>query len=566
MDRPAVDRTVARLPPAVVVPALYLTASLLLFGRDLHWASDLVGTPPIGADQIGFVWFLNWWPFALTHGLDPLVTKLVWFPTGYPLTWATSIPTASLLAWPVTRLTNAVFAYNVLTVTAPALASWAAFALCRRVTRDDAASALAGAAFGFSSYETGQMAGSHLNLDLIVLLPVFVLLCHARLAHRLTRPRFLTLLTAGLMLQFGLSVEVMLDVVLLGACALPAGMFLAPLAWSRRLWVLSVEIGVAGTIALVLLTPWFLAMRDGARSVSGFLNPASTYSTDLLNLVIPTRMTALGGHIFAISGRFTGNASEQGGYLGAPLLIVLVVAARAGWRAWPCRLLVVTMIGLVVASLGPTLWVGGIETGVPLPWRVALAVPLLKGALPCRLMAEASLCASLAVALWLADAKTPIERRRRFAGAAVAIGLLLPDPFALAWARVPLSPFFEPAHVERALGRNRNVLVLPFAPDGRGLLWQWQSGLRFTETGGSFSFIPRPFQTETVLALETGRVPVSFRRDLAAFCDANRIAFILVGPGTDPRLAAAIARLGWPERADDDVLVATNPVSPSRNP
>ena len=174
-------------------------------------------------------------------------------------------------------------------------------------------------------------------------------------------------------------------------------------------------------------------------------------------------------------------------------------------------------------------------------------------------MAEASLAVALAVAFWLADAESPPARRRRVVVASAAVATLFPNPSALAWAPVPLSPFFTPAHVERALGRNRNVLVLPFAPDGRGLLWQWQSDMRFSETGGSFSFVPRPFQTATVLALETGRLPASFTDDLARFCDENRVSFVLVGPGTDRRLAAAVARLGWAEHPDRDVVVAVNP-------
>ena len=323
--------------------------------------------------------------------------------------------------------------------------------------------------------------------------------------------------------------------------------------------MLALEIGAAGLLALVPLIPWFRAMREGAHLVSGFVNPPAMYSTDLVNLVVPTRMTWPGGEAFAVSGRFTGNASEQDGYVGLPLLVLLAFWARAGWRRWTCRLVVVAVAGIVVASLGPTLWVGGTSTGFPLPWRVALAVPLLRGALPCRLMAEATLALGLAVALWLAEAKAAAARRRRFVGAAIALAATVPNPHALRWTHAPLSPFFTPAHVERVLGRDRNVLVLPFAPDGRGVLWQWQSGFRFSETGGSFSFVPLPFQTATVLALETGRLPPRFPRDLARFCAENRVSFILVGPGTMPPLAAAVGRLGWPERLDRGVLVVTVP-------
>ena len=38
-----------------------------------------------GDDPLSFVWFLDWWPWAITHHIDPLFTNLLWQPAGLAL-------------------------------------------------------------------------------------------------------------------------------------------------------------------------------------------------------------------------------------------------------------------------------------------------------------------------------------------------------------------------------------------------------------------------------------------------------------------------------------------------
>ncbi|HYM90486.1 MAG TPA: hypothetical protein VEW91_02485, partial [bacterium] len=67
-----------------------------------------------GGDATLMIWFLAWWPYALGHGLNPLVTHLVWAPTGVNLGWTTAIPGAGILAAPITLAFGPVVAYNFL--------------------------------------------------------------------------------------------------------------------------------------------------------------------------------------------------------------------------------------------------------------------------------------------------------------------------------------------------------------------------------------------------------------------------------------------------------------------
>ena len=142
---------IKRLPAAGLI---YLLLSLLYFGTVGDYGHMYFG---YGLDPIQFIWFLNWWPWAIAHGLNPFISYYVWYPHGFNLTWATSMPLAALLMWPLTWLAGAVVSYNVLSLVAPALSAWTGFLLARYLTRDTLASFIGGYLFGFSSYELGEM-------------------------------------------------------------------------------------------------------------------------------------------------------------------------------------------------------------------------------------------------------------------------------------------------------------------------------------------------------------------------------------------------------------------------
>jgi hypothetical protein len=83
--------------PALSAFAIYLALSILFLGRALfgRLSSYHVG---MGPDPLQMIWFLVWWPHALISGIDPLLTRAIWAPAGYNLTWQTSIPLASVIA------------------------------------------------------------------------------------------------------------------------------------------------------------------------------------------------------------------------------------------------------------------------------------------------------------------------------------------------------------------------------------------------------------------------------------------------------------------------------------
>jgi len=109
---------------------IYTLLTIALFGRFLSfdWAANHFGR---NTDSSFLMWALTWWPYALSHRLNPFWCHLVWAPKGFNLAWSTGVPLASLLAAPITATAGPVVAYNLLCLTAVVLAAWSAFLLCR---------------------------------------------------------------------------------------------------------------------------------------------------------------------------------------------------------------------------------------------------------------------------------------------------------------------------------------------------------------------------------------------------------------------------------------------------
>ena len=100
---------------------LYLVLSGLIFGRAIveHPASVYVGRGP---DPQLYIWFMAWWAFAISHGVNPFLTSVIWAPSGVNLAWTANMPLAAWLVYPITRICGPIVAYNVLCLLTPAFA------------------------------------------------------------------------------------------------------------------------------------------------------------------------------------------------------------------------------------------------------------------------------------------------------------------------------------------------------------------------------------------------------------------------------------------------------------
>jgi hypothetical protein len=522
-----------QLEQALAALLLYAVSSLALFGLPI--VSDLSGRyVGWGVDPASHVWFLAWWPHAIASGTNPFLTHVVWAPSGYNLAGSTAMPGPSLVLAPLTALFGPVVSYNVLCLAAPALSSWTAFLLCRRVTTRFGPSLLGGYLFGFSTYELGQLTG-HPNLAFVALVPVAVLLVVRRLSGDLPPRRFVLLLAAVLVGQFLISTEVALTLALFGGLALLLAIALSGKGARPSLIRATLQIAAAYLISAVPLAPYlYYAAKSASHSPIYAFYP-SLYSTDALNFVIPTPLTFVGRHRFAeVSARFSGNISEQVGYLGVPALTAVVAFAASRWRTASARLLALMFVLVGVASLGPTMRIAG-SSGITGPWGAFVHLPLVKYILPARLMMYEALLAGLAMALWLAGAgESGFPRWARWVVAGLAVALLLPNPSLPAWrSRVDTPAFFADGLYRAVLRPGETIVIIPYADRGNSMLWQAQAGFAFGMAQGYVSVVPPPeFSRYPILkTLYDGELIPDAGRNLRAFLHDKGVSAIVVEDG-----------------------------------
>ena len=338
---------------------IYLGLSALLFARPAlpHLATIYLGR---GIDQAFFIWCLVWWPYAIAHHLNPFVTRLIFAPAGFNLTWSTSIPLLSLLALPLTAAVGPITAFNLLCVACPALAAWTAFLLCHSVTRRFGPSLLGGYIFGFSSYMLAQVFGGHLNLLAAFLIPLVVHLVLARLQERVGRRAFALGLLALVTAQFLIATEILATMTVFGALALAAAWAMGEPALRRRIAGLAAPILFAYLGMAILVSPYLYYLFAGFRAIP--IYSTNRHSSDLLNFVVPTRTIALGSAIGLFrhaSAGFTSNVAEQAAYVGLPLLAIAIWFVLERRRMLEARLLGLMLMVTAVASMGPRLHVAG---------------------------------------------------------------------------------------------------------------------------------------------------------------------------------------------------------------
>src|SRR5262249_58890485 len=120
------------------------------------------------------------WPRGgLARGAVPRRARSVCAPAGVSLAWSAFVPGPALVAWPITAVFGPVVSLNVLLAVAPALAAWAAYLVCNRLTHRFWASFAGGCLFGFSAYQGANMLG-FINLVLVFPIPLLLYLAVRR--------------------------------------------------------------------------------------------------------------------------------------------------------------------------------------------------------------------------------------------------------------------------------------------------------------------------------------------------------------------------------------------------
>jgi hypothetical protein len=483
-----------------------------------------------------FIWCLAWWPYAIAHHLNPFISKFIFAPTGLNLTWTPSVPLIALIAWPLTAALGPTAAYNVLCLICPALAAWTAFLLCRHLNGGFWPALLGGWVFGFSPFMIGQINGGHLCLFAIFPLPLLVLVALMRLEDRISARAFTLWLCALMVAEFLIFTETFATITLMGGLALVAGWLLARGGPRHRIGALLVPVAQAYLGTAVLVSPYLYYLFAGYRAAP--FHSAEKFSADLLNLVFPTRTTALWRALplfGRVSSRFIPNVFECDAYVGLPLIIV------AGWFAiqnrrtiagWLCAsLLLVT----IVASAGPVLHVGG-ASHWQMPWRSIGDLPLLNQVLPIRLCPYLFLILAVMASMWLSNVGLPLAIR--VGAAALIIASLWPRPLPSSLDHsAPMPAFFRDGTYRNYLHEGETVAMLPLdnAWNAGGMAWQAESGMYFRLATGYRWLTPRAYMRwPAVRAAEEDYDLPEYPEQWKAFLAGHQASALVVVDGNSP--------------------------------
>jgi hypothetical protein len=499
-----------------------------------------------GNDPTFFMWALRWWPYALTHGLNPLESHFVWYPIGANVARAASIPTAALALWPVTALFGPLVSYNVMSLASPTLAAFFTYLLCRHIVRRELPALAGGYLFGFGAYQFPQLVG-HPNLSLVFLVPLMVLAAIRRAEGRMPRGAYIAALAAMLALQVGLSTEVLTTVTLMGAVMLLAALLLTRGEQRRRVDALAAETIAAGWIAVAVVSPfiYYALIKGGVPSEA----IGDGYGLDLLNPVFPTITTWAGGSAFhALTAKFeSGGFAEANGYLSLPIIIAFWLWATRTRRRLLARMLLVAAVVSFLAALGGHLHVAGIET-IVLPYHAIENLPVLRQLTTSRIAVYTSLAVAVGIAAWLAESPpAPRAAARRWAVFALGAVMVFPNMGGELWSAPPAPPaFFRKGTWRHYLRPGEPVLALPYAQNGTSMGWQAECGFCFRMPEG---YLGHSGASEITSQKVVGQLGANERADpgaLRAFLVRYGIRAIVVdmSPRTPSPYAAQLSDLG----------------------
>lgn len=513
-------------------------------------AGRYVGSIP---DAMQSIWFLSWTADGLAHHHSLLFSGVLNAPNGVNLMWNTPTTLLGVLAAPITLTFGPVVAYNLLLAAAFSGSAWLGFLALERLCGHAPASWIGGLLYGFSPYMVAQSIG---HLDLVVMLfpPMALLL----LDDILVRQRHRWWVAGGL-LGVAAAAQVLVMEEVIAAVAVGAAAPLPVLARTRvRLrpfspsWRYSAKAGAAALVGFLVVAGaplWY--QLTGPQVPSGLSEVANPTGTDLAALVAPTTNQALTPPPgTAMATHFVAQATGQVGYLGVPVLALLVLAVWTFRREAALRLLAVAGATLTVLSLGPWVTVMGHALPIPLPWALVQHLPLLGNLVPLRLMGLADLCVAAIVALTLSRMRSIGAVRRALITCLAVLSVATWVP-SLPRSSTAVPPTLPP-HLATALAADGGSVLFapwPSAAFADPMWYQLSDSFAFRLVGG-YAYEVKPdvpladvLDAPDAAVASTTRDVLSGRRSAAGIVAGYRVlgvGAIVVPPGPQSRSYIAL--------------------------
>jgi hypothetical protein len=489
---------------ALVAFAVYAAVALLANYPD--WPGDPNRIRAGDLDQM--VWYLAWTPHALLHWQNPFATTWLNYPGGVNLAQNTSVPLLGLLAAPLTLTVSPLASLNLLLWLAFPLSAFSMYLVLYRWVRWAPAAFVGGALYGFSPYVVTQNL-DHLNLAFVPLPPLILMCAYEVVRPGATRPmRWGIALGVLIVTQFFISPEIAATsilVIVVSAVILALTRPKAVIAaWHQSARAVLVVLGIV--MAGLAYPTWM--MTEGPFRYRGPAYPGGV-SADLLSSVTPTSLQKLvPKHLATVGSHLIfRNLSENDGYLGIPLILLIVVVLGLCWSNRWIRFGALMGFVTTILSFGVHLVVDNHVTSIPMPWDVLRHLPFADNIIVSRLSLYTAFFVALVMALAMRDLKTRWVATRdarlrttgesfaargvRFAWATVlgvlAVGsaLSLVPAWPLATAPASIPPFFTSAMADR-IPYGSVVLISPYpsVAEVQPQLWQAVAKMRFRIIGG----------------------------------------------------------------------------------
>jgi hypothetical protein len=376
------------------------------------WPGDPSRLPicPCG-DQAQIGWFLWWTPFAVLHLHNPLYSNFVNYPVGVNLAQNTLSPLLGLVSAPITALFGPVSATTFMLWLAITASASSCFVVLRRWVRWVPAAFVGGLFYGASPFMAGQST-DHLHQTFVPFPPIILLALYELVVRQKDSPRkwglILGVASVG---QFLISPEILLTSGVMAAVGIVALALVRRHQVASKLPDLVRGLGWAALIVLPVVAYPVYFLFEGTGHYLGAAHTAGAYPADLLGPLVPDSYQLVAPASLATRADLFihGDISENGSYLGVPMLLFLGYLVIRWWRVGWIRFSAFMALVAFVFSLGPRLTVDGHVTSIRLPFDALEHLPVFPGLIDARI----SLYTDLFVAVLLAVGIDRWRERRR---------------------------------------------------------------------------------------------------------------------------------------------------------
>ncbi len=437
-------------------------------------------------DQQAFEWYFG----AAAHNLvtlsNPLFTNLQNFPDGVNLMANASVLGLGIPLAPLTLVAGPSVTFLLVELLGLALTAFGWFWVFRRwLPVHPAAAFLGGLLAGFAPGLVSH-ANGHPNFVAQMLVPLvldrLMLLAGGR---RVVRDGVVLGLLVAWQVLIGEEV-LLLSVIGMGIAAL---VLLGHGRLPVRLMLPGLGIGALLALAITVVPLGWQFL--GPQSYSTIWHPPA--GNDLAQLW--SRATRTVGADPWASAALSMNRTEENSFFGIPLLLGAAAVVAVGWRRPVVRALGAVVVVSCWLSLGEEVTVHGRPTGIPGPWLLLEALPVVQNVLPTRLtlVAVPALAALLAIGMEMVRVATVryAGHAGAAAGAAVVAGVLVllpvvPTPLVVD-PRPPVPAFFSDGSWESWVDDGSIYAVPPpTVADARALEWQAAARWGFPVVAGYF--------------------------------------------------------------------------------